>query len=605
MKVCYPVFLFLLSYGSGFTQSSVNDCAGAIPICENTLIAQPLGVGTNDFASPENDAGCLLSGENASAWFRLDFLPDTPDTTRLAFTISGILFSDYDFALYAQADGDCSDLGSPVRCSFSFQGITGLALNETDASENVGNGFTAPVTPQDGQSFFLFVNNYTTIPDTLKIEFTAGADALACTPGVVCELSQSPDTLCSGDAFELIGSTSFAGSWTAIPESGLLFLEDPSEVSTFLSLPTALPSQNFTFTFVPDHPADADDCAPLSFDLVVRQALQDLLPLDPLCENPDGTVTVDLPAYAAQYADSVELQFATLNGPTLPTAIVDLPVGAVLSVGASTQGCSSDLTLPIPLLDVPLPLDIDYSVCADSTDLAVFDLDLLAGEIANGADQILFRTPEGLPLEGSIVSPGDTVLAYGVLGDCESAPTEIALLPIPAPLPPELVCTDATETSITFGFGENGIYDYQIVLNGDVKPVLRTTDTAVVVQDLPAGTDIEIRAWTVTGPEAPCSFVSRASTIICATNLSSATNDSFQESALKIFPNPTTGLIVLDLPPGSLPDYATILDLSGRPVLAQRGPDSQLEVSALPSGLYMLIVTDNQGRTFRQLFVKD
>lgn len=595
MKSPLSTLVFIMIATCTVAQHSSTDCLGAIPVCEDIIVQQVGGIGTDDFAAPDNDPGCLLIGENPSTWFRLDFHPDAPDTTRLAFVLSSPNGYDLDFALFAATESGCDSLGEPIRCSFSALSDTGLALNATDFSESAGgDGFTAPVTPQDGNSFFLLVNNYSFPPGEVQLDFTSGADALNCNPGLTCELIQVPDSLCPGESFDLIGDTSFSGSWTSEPDLGLQLLSDSTDVSTTLNVPMSFPSGSYTFSFIPDAPENAAGCPELSFEVVISQPLTDLIPLEAVCPNGDGTVMVDLPSYAAQYADSVELQFFTINGPAIPTGVVDLPVGTVLAVVATTNGCPTDLFLPIPQLEVPAPPDFAYQVCADSTKMAVFDLDSLAILLDTGADAVIFKTTTNEELEGMLTSAGDTILAYGVTDGCESAPAEIVLTTLPAPPPPQLMCVDATETSLTVSFGSGGPFDYFISFNGQSEELAQTTDTLLTFTDLVPNTEIGIIAWQLPNVGSVCSFVSSAARLSCSTEMSSATTRFFDDQLLKISPNPTAGVVQVNFPEGRLIRYR-LLDAGGRIIRERDFSGSEIDLSALPNGVYTIIATDSRG----------
>lgn len=63
--------------------------------------------------------------------------------------------------------------------------------------------------------------------------------------------------------------------------------------------------------------------------------------------------------------------------------------------------------------------------------------------------------------------------------------------------------------------------------------------------------------------------------------------NELEEGNINIYPNPVSSFINLDLPDNQK-WMATILDFTGKDVLIQLVDNKKLDVSALPSGMYML-----------------
>jgi len=86
------------------------DCETALPVCSNGAINEnSFGSGFDDFANPNNQGGCLVSGENQSLWL---FIQIESGST-LGFDIIPEGLDDYDFAVYGP-DRECGNLGSPI-----------------------------------------------------------------------------------------------------------------------------------------------------------------------------------------------------------------------------------------------------------------------------------------------------------------------------------------------------------------------------------------------------------------------------------------------------------------------------------------------------------
>ncbi len=148
-----------------------SDCSDAVTICDSGGISyNPVGPGNDDFASAANDAGCLGTGENLSAWYYFEFDASMPANSTISFTIDPSGTDDYDFAIWGP-DVTCGALGSPIACSFDA-GVadTGLSTSSSDNSEsastdNLGgssDGFVTSLTVNPGEGYYLLVDNYST-----------------------------------------------------------------------------------------------------------------------------------------------------------------------------------------------------------------------------------------------------------------------------------------------------------------------------------------------------------------------------------------------------------------------------------------------------------
>lgn len=74
------------------------------------------------------------------------------------------------------------------------------------------------------------------------------------------------------------------------------------------------------------------------------------------------------------------------------------------------------------------------------------------------------------------------------------------------------------------------------------------------------------------------------------------------KSLLTVFPNPTNGTLNIQFSDGSEMASAHIYDLQGRIIAA--GSISPINLNDIPSGLYILLVTDNNGAKYYQKIVK-
>lgn len=251
-----------------------SDCSGAIVICDDTDVDVPDSPGeVFDFNNPNNDIGCHETGETSSVWLYFRFRQDMPAGSDLTFTIDPFEGGtvDYDFAVYPAENG-CGNLGSPLRCSYTwaisnqtyncgFCPLTGLGMGEVDASEgiffdenlNQANGFVAPMIVEPGQGFYVYINEFygnsngASASEGFNISFGGvAADYFDCTANPNCDLQVvalgNDTTLCGGDIplfldSEVTFSTGFEQySWTGEGGAGS-FLSDPSAPRPEVLLP--------------------------------------------------------------------------------------------------------------------------------------------------------------------------------------------------------------------------------------------------------------------------------------------------------------------------------------------------------------------------------
>ena len=97
--------------------------------------------------------------------------------------------------------------------------------------------------------------------------------------------------------------------------------------------------------------------------------------------------------------------------------------------------------------------------------------------------------------------------------------------------------------------------------------------------------------------------------LVSFSDSSSSTSVSEPESgrALKIWPNPVSGLLHLQLPDGeSEVEGVVVSDMLGRVMLRKdRVTASGLDVSTLPAGMYLLKLIPAAGQAYTGKFVKD
>ena len=238
-----------------------NDCVRAQVICSDGPVNfTPRGPGIDDFANPNNRAGCLQTRENESAWYYFEFRRDMPPNSVIEFSINpfGGYGEDYDFAIYGP-DLRCDSLGDPLRCSFAwfecdFCPLTGLGMGATATSQDVmSDGFVAPMVVQPGEGYYMLLDNFggTSRGFTLTWGGSA-APFLNCQANPVCRdriVNAGIDRqVCTSDgSFRLDGSAANVGAnvtytWLGMPEA-LALLSDVNDPNAMVTIPN-----NFTGT---------------------------------------------------------------------------------------------------------------------------------------------------------------------------------------------------------------------------------------------------------------------------------------------------------------------------------------------------------------------
>jgi len=196
----YKILLFgLLMPGIGVLFAQNNNCATATQVCNDVSFSgNSTGPGVQELPNNNTIDGCLTV-EHQSSWYY--FQPVTSGTVELLIQTT----VDYDFAIWT---GGCSNLGSPVRCSYaSTAGNTGLAatyygqtsalgcgtlglspcfgnIPVTDVSEGTsGDKYVMPLNVTAGQTYIMLIDNFTanSTPFTLDWTFSNGA-TLNCNP---------------------------------------------------------------------------------------------------------------------------------------------------------------------------------------------------------------------------------------------------------------------------------------------------------------------------------------------------------------------------------------------------------------------------------------
>jgi len=247
----------LICLPSSVLWSQITNCPGAQVICsDSAIIFNPTGPGFDDFINPNNDPGCLLTGENQSAWYYFAFNALMPPGSVIEFTLTpaGGDMEDYDFAIYGPYLG-CDSLGEPIRCSFArflcdFCPLTGLGMGATDSSEGAvdEDGFVLPIVVNPGEGFYLLLDNFLGNSTGFQLDWGgSAAPFLNCLADPNCSelrVETGDDLVFCGDPLPVTMDGFVSGqsaaatfSWTAEPASATAFLSNPNVLRPVLDVP--------------------------------------------------------------------------------------------------------------------------------------------------------------------------------------------------------------------------------------------------------------------------------------------------------------------------------------------------------------------------------
>ncbi|HOY31214.1 MAG TPA: gliding motility-associated C-terminal domain-containing protein [Bacteroidales bacterium] len=206
-KVLILIFLLIAVSQDFIRAQSVQDCLGAIPICESTYWQLNSYVGFSNQELPNQGANntnfcpghCFSTGEHNTVWYTFT----AQSSGNLSFLITPVVTSDdYDWAVYNITTSSCSDIyANPwmqVSCNFCYlSGNTGPngASGSTCEGPNNCSQFNADIPVTAGQIYALLIDNFTGYGagHGYNIDFTPStASIFDNTPPALASISGTP-----------------------------------------------------------------------------------------------------------------------------------------------------------------------------------------------------------------------------------------------------------------------------------------------------------------------------------------------------------------------------------------------------------------------------
>ena len=176
---------------------TVQDCAGAIPICKPIYDEQLSYVGTGTNSNEIGPGNACFTQERNSVWYTFT----TQSAGIISFVITPkVLTEDYDWIVFNLTNNSCSDiLTNPnldVRCNFSgAQGPTG-------PNGGTGSQFTPTIPVLADETYLILVSHFSNTTNGFIIDFNASTSIVFDTSYPSIKLA-NPLNPCSTDQLDI------------------------------------------------------------------------------------------------------------------------------------------------------------------------------------------------------------------------------------------------------------------------------------------------------------------------------------------------------------------------------------------------------------------
>jgi len=190
MKKNYLIFCLFLILAQTISAQSVQDCIGAIPVCQNTYNEVNSYSGEGNILDYTGDGGCFpnslcLTNETNSVWYT--FQVQTSGILDFRLTPNGPN-TDYDWALFNLTNYSCSDLMNTslypqilvscnAACTYGITGANNLTPNsgtncEEPSSPNTTPPNNVPINVVAGNIYYLVIQNWTATSVGYLLDFS-------------------------------------------------------------------------------------------------------------------------------------------------------------------------------------------------------------------------------------------------------------------------------------------------------------------------------------------------------------------------------------------------------------------------------------------------
>ncbi|MBK9543343.1 MAG: T9SS type A sorting domain-containing protein [Bacteroidetes bacterium] len=241
---------FNIMASDSISQSGFNnqDCLGAIPVCGNALISQPVsffgcglipeipnpGNTSNPDINPAgNNSGCLLAGELNIVWYTIHI--NSPGLLSWTHTHP---FGFYDWIMYDLTSSTCNDILNntlaPVRCNWNGASSNLCGMQNPVPPGGSTFNFQDPLPVVAGQTIVLALSNYSYTTGGYSLDFSGSTAGIGNSPVINWSASATNNSWAS--------STNWVGC--NVPACGVTTNIFPSSIPPVISANTTVQTIN-------------------------------------------------------------------------------------------------------------------------------------------------------------------------------------------------------------------------------------------------------------------------------------------------------------------------------------------------------------------------
>jgi len=423
--ICHPDFEILIPPLAPLPPPTIQDCGGAIPVCQDVYqeLNSPLGEGNypNEINGGINGFSCLGSGEVNGIWYTF-----TVQTTGdVCFSITPNNFpDDYDWAVYNLTNNPCEDIFTDqtleVSCNFEVNsGVTG-----PNGLPGLQNEPCIPVIT--GETYAVYVSNFGQSPSGYTLDFGipgstavifdnsppiidtvywSGCDYDSFTfefsENVLCFSIQDADFSLTGPGGPYTVSNIFGNSCNSGGTQDILF--------TFDVAPPLSQTGLYTFSIVDDV---QDLCGNITnsfdYDLNLPGAVNlAVIATDVDCQ--DTTAQGQIDALAVGGIAPHEYSIGAGGQPS--GTFLNVPPGNYTVTVQDSAGCSADTTVTIFGITTTMTND---TIVIDESCFGLADGTIIIETTGNGGPwDYVWEDANMIVIQNTVGSIGDTLYAAG------------------------------------------------------------------------------------------------------------------------------------------------------------------------------------------------
>ncbi|HBG71879.1 MAG: hypothetical protein A2W93_03800 [Bacteroidetes bacterium GWF2_43_63] len=328
IKCVAVIFFFLIAELISAQSPTVQDCMGAIPVCQYVYTQTNSFSGEGNYPDEINTSGCpascLESGEKNDVWYI--FTVQTSGLLKFNITPNNSQ-DDYDWAVYNLTNANCNNIYTnpslQVSCNYAADpGTTGAnggsSLNCADALD-VNDNAAIPVTA--GQTYVLNISNFSSTQYGYTLNFSASSASIfdnippvfqSVNQPIACGSTQltftfSENVLCSTASvndFNLFGP---GGPYSITGITGAACAAGGSMENTFTITvsPAIMASGSYQICLNNTAGSVTDNCgnqaAPACFNFSIQNISTNISVVDADC-GPNGSATVSATGGSGSYS---------------------------------------------------------------------------------------------------------------------------------------------------------------------------------------------------------------------------------------------------------------------------------------------------------------